>query len=362
MAQRRRYHAHLPGLIFVIASLFLGVGAFNSQNNLLFLFFGVAVASMIASGVVSGSMLMGLRGQRVSVSRAEVGGEGTIRYRIRNKNRFVPAFALSIEEDTPKGDDAWSGLLEPAGGFIAHIGASGEAIATVRARALRRGVGTMTRTIVTSRFPFGFMRKSVAFDQRTRVIVHPRVVPLRDDALRGVSSRSRGEVVSEHEKGTGGDFYALREYVPGDPITRIAWRASARHGDLLVREETRVGAMAFDIALHLGGTEEEDERAISLAASLAALAVRTGAPVSVSVPSCGVRTGRGASRRHLVSILDALAGVDRASLQDAHAMAPERGGALLAVHASGIDPSVAPSGAVHLSGADLDRLAIGGAP
>lgn len=39
-------------------------------------------------------------------------------------------------------------------------------------------------------------------------------------------------------QGLGSEPYALREYLPGDPLNRIQWRASARHGRLVSREDT----------------------------------------------------------------------------------------------------------------------------
>ena len=36
----RRYHFHFPGVLFAVVTLLLGIGAINSQNNLLFLLFG----------------------------------------------------------------------------------------------------------------------------------------------------------------------------------------------------------------------------------------------------------------------------------------------------------------------------------
>lgn len=39
-------------------------------------------------------------------------------------------------------------------------------------------------------------------------------------------------------QGLGSEPYALREYLPGDPLNRIQWKASARHGRLVSREDT----------------------------------------------------------------------------------------------------------------------------
>jgi len=131
----------------------------------------------------------------------------------------------------------------------------------------------------------------------------------------------------------------------------------------MVREETRTGARSYDILLNLSGADADrdaDEHAISLAASIASWAVRTGAPISVRASGFGVRTERGNSRTHLVGILDALAMIDLDSSVERAAIPVEtfRGGSVIAIHSAGVDPSVAPAGAAHLRAEDLDRLAI----
>lgn len=39
-------------------------------------------------------------------------------------------------------------------------------------------------------------------------------------------------------EGVGSELYALREYLPGDPPNKVSWKATARHGRLVSREET----------------------------------------------------------------------------------------------------------------------------
>lgn len=39
-------------------------------------------------------------------------------------------------------------------------------------------------------------------------------------------------------RGLGSEIYGLRQYQPGDPPSRIQWKATARHGRLITREET----------------------------------------------------------------------------------------------------------------------------
>jgi len=40
------------------------------------------------------------------------------------------------------------------------------------------------------------------------------------------------------ERGVAGEPYALREYLPGEPVRRIHWKATARHGRPIVREDS----------------------------------------------------------------------------------------------------------------------------
>lgn len=65
----------------------------------------------------------------------------------------------------------------------------------------------------------------------------------------------------------------LRPYRPGDPRRRIAWRATARHGTLLVREMPPVREVATCLFVDLNAGEWADrglgpEQAVALAASL----------------------------------------------------------------------------------------------
>jgi hypothetical protein len=41
----RRYHLHFPGLVYIATTVMLAFGAVQSQNNLLFWAFGIAVAA-----------------------------------------------------------------------------------------------------------------------------------------------------------------------------------------------------------------------------------------------------------------------------------------------------------------------------
>lgn len=320
---KRRYDLGVPGLLYVGVTLFIALGAFNSQNNLLFWAFGFALAVLLVSGIVSGSMLMGVSVERVSTTQARVGEAAAIRYRVHNRNRVFPVFALSIEESGvgPAPRRGWLARMlwprrvaaspntGPARAFVGQVGAGQTVFVEARVETVRRGPARLKAVVAHSAFPFGLMRKVLWFMQPGTVLVLPKVVRPAEgelglaDSLDAVRSASSG-------RGAGDEFHALREYRPGDPLRDIAWRASARRGGLLVRQTTAAAPQRVWIVPELRarrGSAEADEATISLAAGVAELAEASGAEYGVLVPLTGASTPVRRGAGHLSRVMSDLA-------------------------------------------------------
>jgi uncharacterized protein (DUF58 family) len=56
--------------------------------------------------------------------------------------------------------------------------------------------------------------------------------------LLALAQRRRLGQIPQRMHGLGSELYALREYLPGDPIGKIHWKATARHGRPVTREDT----------------------------------------------------------------------------------------------------------------------------
>lgn len=91
---------------------------------------------------------------------------------------------------------------------------------------------------------------------------------------------------------TGDVVRGVRPYVPGDPVHRIHWRATARTGDLVVKEVDETGAPRLTIALDLGGGGIGGERAAGRAAWYALEGLQRGYAV-VALTTERRRTVRG---------------------------------------------------------------------
>jgi len=94
---RRRYQASSAVLLYSAITVFVAIGAVNSQNNLLFVALGVAVSAMIVSGLISGAALVSVTITRDPVPAGRAGEAVPVRYTLENRRR-VPAFALLITE------------------------------------------------------------------------------------------------------------------------------------------------------------------------------------------------------------------------------------------------------------------------
>lgn len=361
MKARRRYHFHPPGALYIGVTLLMGLGAVNSQNNLLFLAFGLALGAILVSGLVSGMTLMNLRVRRAPVGVGRVGEPLLIVYRVENRSRWLPAFGLVVEEGDGRRRAPWRRVLPLTQAALVHAPARQARHATAVVTPIARGEAALTHVRLWTTFPFGILKKSMTFEQAGSVLIRPRQAPtarqLLDQALSGVGSTER----VSRRIGRDAEFYGLREYAPGDPLRHIAWRATARTGDLVVREAYASVSADVVIALSFADGEspeappdERDEHAISVAAGMADAACRRGARVVMLAPieNLSVESRLGAGEASAAdAIEDALARLDLSaapSLRERR-MIENVGGALIVIHARAVDPSIAPAGALHVS-------------
>ncbi|MBX3402186.1 MAG: DUF58 domain-containing protein [Phycisphaeraceae bacterium] len=387
---RRRYHLRTPAYVYMLVTVLIAVGAFNSQNNLLFWAFGFALATLVVSGVLSGTMLMGLEVERRALGDARAGHTLVLSYTVRNRNSVVPAFAMRIEEIEParvwwrrpaQAASPWTEHCDRPRVFVAHVGPREAVSARVPVLARRRGLVRFEGVRVISSFPFGLIRKTMEFPLPEEVVVTPRRAepPAR---ARDRLGRAGDAAIASRRQGPGDEFFALREYVEGDSPRAIAWRASARRMEtvasgtgLLVRQNASPAPARLWVVLRLNPESagaEDNERAISLATGLVEDAAEQGLSIGLAAPRAGVLlrplTGQAAvlacARELGMLHLPAL----RASADDGRfpAAAAAPGALVVVVHAGAVDRTFGPGagGPLHISseeaGSEVGTAAGGG--
>lgn len=350
MRIERKSRVGIGGIIVAFVAVMLALGAINSGNNLLFIVFGVVIGSIIVSGVVSGSMLMGLRIERHPPHRMRVGERSIISYEVRNTARFSHAFALIVSEPSP---DAARLLGAPLASEM-HIPPCSSCRVRAPVTPTRRGLAVLDRVSVSSRFPVGFLEKTITAHTRATVIVHPRMVQLDREAIRAIAGKAAESSHTQRRAGSGDEFFGLREYSPGDPMRQIAWRASARTDTLVVRQNTQRRSRTLWILLD---DTAPDEDAITLAASIAGECIHRDLSVGLATATRGSVVAAGRGLRHLTVLLDALATLEYDD--DAPEIAwrgPGRGGCAV-VHSRGGSLTGGPRDAIQLESGALERLA-----
>lgn len=106
-----------------------------------------------------------------------------------------------------------------------------------RITARQRGLHRLGPVQVVLSDPFGlfFYRKTVP--EYTELIVLPRPVAIPNWHWEGGGrGRYTASSVQRGQRGEGTDWHGTRPYVPGDPLRRINWRATARHNTWHVQE------------------------------------------------------------------------------------------------------------------------------
>ena len=155
-----------------------------------------------------------------------------------------------------------------------------------RLPASRRGTVTFGPLVVERRDPFGLSTQRRVMPGTHEVIVLPAHVALALPTGAG-GAGPLGQHLRMRSLGrSGSEFHSLRDYVDGDDLRRINWRASARSENLKVREVEPDGLRRCCVTLDTSADEyspEGFERAVSAAASAIASADRAGLQLRVLI-------------------------------------------------------------------------------
>ena len=134
----------------------------------------------------------------------------------------------------------------------------------------RRGHYSQEGFSIATRFPFSFLTKSRKVVLERDLIVYPPL--LEPDDFLDVLPMITGDFVS-FMRGRGTELYRIREATPQDPGRFVDWKATAKTGQLKVRDFTREDErrlrLVFDNPEPDASPRRRMERAVSLAASLA---------------------------------------------------------------------------------------------
>ena len=246
--------------------------AWNRGLALLYGLFALSLALLLISHVMPRLQLRGITVERRLPGELTAGREGRLIYRLSAPGR---RYHVSLSDDLPF-------TTQKQQLFFSHW--EGEQHKPLSFHCERRGRYYLDELTLSSAYPFGILTHS----RRIRttpleLLVLPQLFefnripsPLMADA------NSDGDLPVPQQGGHD-EFAAVREYVHGDSLRNIHWRASARQGQLVVKEYERSDRPVLLVALDCRpdfnrgeGPRSTFEYAISIAASMIRCASREG--------------------------------------------------------------------------------------
>jgi uncharacterized protein (DUF58 family) len=317
------------GGVYILSVFLLSLAAINTGNNLLFLILALLLSAILVSGIVA---RVSLRSVSVSMQVPENVFEGEqvfIKVSLGNRKKLLPAFSISVDGLGPVEARPAVSWLKRAAPWKRRAEVPGRSASSVLRQSAyfplvppqetrselvsqtfpRRGSYRLEGYRISTRFPFGFFRRGERVRASGEILVYP--------SIREVSSYFHllpflpGRLEGLHV-GQGESLYAIRKYQEGESARLVHWKATAKTGELMVREYAREEESKFclilDTTIHPSAAPDfarRFEEAVSLAASLAGHFCDEGAELEFMTPAQYIPRGMG--REHLYRILRSLA-------------------------------------------------------
>jgi len=298
---RHRLHFRTAALVFGLIFLLLEMAAFNTGENLLYLLAAFAIGFPVFAALLS---ILTFRGLGIVVDAPEQVHRNEpflVTVRLHNRKPWSPVLSVRA---------AFVGTVSSSYAYVPVLAPGLTAELRLEHMLSRRGVHALPAVRLSSGFPMGLVERSRVENGIGEVVVYPRVHRIDRSTLERLDdsgNRPRPTLA------TGDEFYALREYVPGDDIRYISWRVSARLGQLIVRELEPGSVRSVVIIVDTRGipasfnADEQFELAIEVAASLAVAFLDRQYSVALVTPQGSTPLGQGEG--HIVRALDLLARV-----------------------------------------------------
>lgn len=322
-----------PGILHLLMIVLLSLAAVNSSNNLLFVILATMISAFVVSSIVARNSL-----KHVSLSiqvpeRVFEGDRVPVKVSVQNTKRIFPTFSICIEDSRKKAaptgfplyrilsgkksrshknqEDAYYVGLHPFAYF--PVLSPGETRSELTVQSFpRRGLFRLEEFRISTRFPFSLFRHSERIGVGGEVLVYPFV---RDISTYFHRLPFLSGLLEGMQKGQGENLFSIRPYREGESTRTIEWKATAKTRELMARESAREEECKFCLVLDTQsvkqdeeGRWEEFEKAVSLAASIAAHFIDRGAEIELLTPYAHIPRGTG--RDHLYRILRFLATVE----------------------------------------------------
>jgi uncharacterized repeat protein (TIGR01451 family) len=260
------------------ALIAFGIGSLNGGILALL----VPILVYLGSSLLFGANQPNLIASRtLDVDTVAPGRQVTVTLKVTNSGETIEE--LLIEDLVPKN-------LEIVSGDVRLLAAlpSGESIVLTYVVRGPRGNYRFNHYSATSRDTLGILGRVSRLTAEAKLLILPEVPRIRVVPIRPLRTHGFAGPIPARQRGSGVDFFGLREYQLGDPLRAVNWRVTARHEEALFTNEFEQERIA-DVGLILDARQQSEIH--SEAGSLFEHSVRATAALADSFLREGNRVG-----------------------------------------------------------------------
>ena len=267
------------GLVYLVASVILGLAAVNTGNNALMAVLGLALGSYVVSGMWSRQVLGNVEAMIELPSEIFAGRPAVIGVEIENTSRFLPAYGLVVRDS-----DGRAAIYDP---LLAPGDRRRHSVELVFPDRGRHELGAWRLDVL---LPLGFFLKSKVLIFGREVLVYPRLLPTSSASVRRGGGRRSPDALES--RGREGEVTQLRDFREGDELRSLHWKQTARQQRLVVveRQKTTENPVFFVVDPRLedpADPRQSDrfEHLVSEVATAVVLRLRKGVPIGLVIGS-----------------------------------------------------------------------------
>jgi len=257
---------------------------------------------------------------RTTFSECYIWPGDQLRLTVEIENRsFLPISLLQVWDELPDELNVEGSimLLDPRKRVLKHAFSLGMWQRVRRHYAIScqsRGVYAIGPTNVDLAGPLGYGRTIWQFDPQGQLLVYPRLHALKDLPCQPLAWLGESYLRSWlHEDPL--RLRGVREYMPGDPLNRINWKATAKAARHMVHVYEPSAQISVQFLLNLANADhvwmglnrDETEWAIEVTASIGFALFAAHCSVGVSANDYTTNLAVGAGEAHLQRFMEALA-------------------------------------------------------
>jgi len=212
------------GIIFILLSFIVGFSAINTNNNLLYLIFGVMISLVVVSGITSMINLSRIDINLVNIPDIYALTPSSLIFRLKNDKLLIPSFSLTLQ-------------LEDARSYLIFLPSHSERDIRIKCFFKKRGWNYLPKISLVTKFPFGFFKKWIKIDLGHEINSDNNTDHYTGDTLLRKTGQSE-------------ELKSIRDYNPGDTKKSIDWKSTAKVNRMMVKEysaiDTRNARIVFD--------------------------------------------------------------------------------------------------------------------